>query len=300
MKHALLRLFLILVPFVFFVRLLPVDRTQKTPTTITCPAWFGMSPIFPKEPLFQKKEEPPYYYPLVSQSDFNKQVSLLKSHLQKNLIPLDRLMLSLPIFLTKDLHWIISEKSFIFSQNQQRKELSHIHQDTLLKNYKKIYKKTALTLKSLVKKYPQFPLLLKLDGKDPQKILKQLQFLKDHRAPIYLFSLQEDFLDQVSKENLPFLKIHSFKKWVRFQILSFLPRASLLKISGDGLLLPTSLPLSQKIIFSIHQSGKILILEDSPSHPITPSLSQGINGLVSSQLSSSLKFINHKKTCFLK
>ncbi len=312
MRNAILRLFLISFPLLplFFALILSKNSLKKNseevvaPFKAQCPPLIGVSPFFFKQNPHEKKpiNQPQNltHYPFISETNFFKQVSLMKNHFKQNKIPSNHLLITLPLYLTKDNHWLISNKSFIISQNLERKELSHLNYKNLQQSFFNIHKSNPLTLNKILRKYPRTSLLIKLKGQNDEKILKQLNFLTSHQGLIYLLSLNEDLLKQISENYPKVLLLHSFKKLIRFQFLNILQIKSFVNFPGDGILIPSSLPLSNNVISHIKKLKKILILEDENFNGISKTLATSINGLVSSSFQSSLEFIKYKKSCFLK
>ncbi len=315
MNNAFLRLFLIFFPFLpFLIAILLSKNSLKTnqhPNLKTksffetqCPPLIGVSPLFLEKTSLKRKPinfAQNHSYPhLISEKDFFKQISSMKTHLKQNNIPSHHLLITLPLYLTKDNHWLISKKSFIFSQNLERIEISHLNYKELQQSFMDVYKLKPLSLNAILRKYPKTKLLLKLEGKNNKKIQEQLNLLITHQNSIYLTSPHEKLLKQISQSHPKILLLHSFKKIIRFQILNTLQIKSFMNFPGDGILIPLSLSPSKKIISHIKNLKKLLILEENISSEIPKSLAKSINGLVSSNFQTSLAFIEHKKPCFLK
>ena len=307
MKHAFLRLFLVFFPLLPLYLALVLSENSQKPSEkkeaaleTQCPPFIGVSPLFKEQNLSKKRGASLSHYPFISETDFFKQISKMQSHFKQNNISLDYLFITLPLYLTKDNHWIVSNRSFIISQNLERKEVSHIDHKNLWQSFFDTYKSNPLTLNKILKKYPKTSLLLKMEGLDDKKILKQLDFLTNHGGLIYLLSSNEDLLKEISHKYPKILFLHSFKKLIRFKLLNILRIQSFVNFPGDGVLAPSSLSPSHKTISYIKNLNKLFLLEEENLNKIPKILSKSINGLVSSNFQSSKEFIEHKNSCFLK
>jgi len=297
---AVFRFGLILIPFfpLFLISMNTQHSLKSPPAEIKC--FVGLTPSFLKNSFLKKQalnHPQKMYYPLIAKKDFFKQISLWQMNLKKQGIASHHLLIVLPLYLTKDNSWMISQKSFIFSKNHERIEISHISLKDLQESYLQIYKNQFLILNHILKSYPKASLLLKLQSTNDINILKHLHLIKNHKSPIYLFSSNEKLLQKIFTKYPQFFLLHSFKKLIRFQLMNFIPHP--LSLLGEGLLIPSNVPLSNSALFHIHKQNKIVILETKDSQPISNKLINSINGLVSSDITSAMQFIAHKKSCFL-
>ena len=135
MKQAIFRIFLIVLPLIPIALIVSSDPPtrgkldpesqdyyiQKTSSILkkNCPFFLSISP----EPIAEEIDPTaPFHSFLTEEKRFIKKIKLASKKFQHNTKP----SIFLPIYLTKDSRWIVSWKSFVLTENLERKEISHL------------------------------------------------------------------------------------------------------------------------------------------------------------------------------
>lgn len=305
MKNGIIRLLLVLFPVsaLLIALILNQKRFEFAPSIAQQPTpWFKSScsfftallPLFPAKIPSQEDKE---FLPVASKKDFFEHYQNHQASFQKNRIHPQALMMALPISLTKDTAWIVSNKSFILSSKAQRTEISHLNKKDLQDLFFKKYKKSPLFLQDVLKAFHSPPLFLKIKGK---KDLKALELFNNYPNPLYLFSRNEKLLNEIPFKSPHLFLIYPFKKLIQFQVLSLFQLTSYISLPGQGILIPSSLSPSFKTLSLIKNANKILIGESSTYDLLPEALVKNMDGFVTSHREASLKFMKNKKSCLIK
>ena len=129
-RPALKRLFLVLFPILLFMTALYLTYTYPKKQTLTsqqhnikpCPFYLGVS-FFSQKEKFQPKQLTTY---TLSEKFFTKKIQNLRRYFKKNNISLKQVFFALPLTLTKEEDWIVSEKTFFILPTGERKQISHL------------------------------------------------------------------------------------------------------------------------------------------------------------------------------
>lgn len=302
MKRAIFRLFLIILPLIPLMLMLSMGKkksetrppytSQSIPSVLekNCPFFLAISPQFFKQ---SKKNSGVFLTFLIKEQDFLNQIKMVSKKLQT------RPYLSLPIYQTKDGHWLVSQKSFVMSKDFERIEISHLNYKKLQNKFIKKHGSKALSLTKILQYFPHHNLFLKIKSKNEDKILKHLSFLKKHKPKTYVFSPNQTLLQKIKQTYPSAILIHSFKKMIRSHFFLALSLQSFVDVEGDGILIPNHLPIAKNMLVYMKDHKKLLIIEkNKPSQNVSKYLSSNISGLIVSNLSHAKDFISHNKNCF--
>ena len=208
-QQALKRLFLVLFPVILFVTALYLshihppkqDSAPQQHTANNCPFYLGIS-FFSQKEIFQPNKLTTY---TLNESDFIKKTQNLNSIFQKENLSLKQIFFSLPLTLTKEEEWIISQKTFFILPTGERKQISHLTYSEIndfhnflyptdLNSTNQDYKTLKLDkVLSLLPKKSNF--LFYLIGSDRKKIIKNLNKIQNKiQGDLYLSSYNEKLL----------------------------------------------------------------------------------------------------------
>ena len=315
--QALKRLFLILFPVILFVTALylshihpPKQKSlsgQKKEQFLNknCPFYLGVS-FFPQQTNFQKNKITTY---LLSEFDFMKKAQDLKRYFQKENISLKQVFFKLPLTLTKEGEWIVSQKTLFILPTGERKQISHLTYseiNSFHKNLNKNYK--ALTLDLILSSLPkQSNFLFDLLGSDREKIIKNLEKIQNKaKGDLYLSSPNEKLLKEILLANskasakAPIKILHSFKSLIRLEMLSIFPQ-SFKSLWGQGIIAPSSFLPSQELLQYLEQENKLLFFEKDPPYTLQDKIwIKSSQALISFQTQLAISSIKNKKTCLIK
>ena len=129
-QQALKRLFLILFPVTLFLTALCLSHIYpqkqgpagQQHTANNCPFYLGVS-FFSQKEIFHPNQLTTY---TLNESDFIKKTQNLNSIFQKENLSLKQIFFSLPLTLTKEEEWIVSQKTFFILPTGERKQISHL------------------------------------------------------------------------------------------------------------------------------------------------------------------------------
>lgn len=299
MKYALLRLLLALIPLIplsFFLFLngteTHISQKQNLTKPNHCSFFLALSPRFSHQEWGQDSKFQSF---LIGQKNWKEQIS--KAEPSLNVL----FSLALPVYQTKDGHWLISEKSFFISKDSGRVEISHWDYKKIQGHFFETHKDQVLSLQEVLKSFPEASLFLKIESKQDEKILKSLDFLKNRQSSVMIASSENNILGKIKKSYPSVLVLHSFQKMIHLNLLLPFGLDSFVKLLGDGILIPDSFSISDKVFLYMKSQNKSFIIEsDDPFKKIPKALAKKSQGLVSSNLASIRNFIIHKKPCFLK
>ena len=127
---ALKRLFLVLFPVLLFVTALYLSHTRRPKQALTfqkqaekpCPFYLGVS-FFSQKENFQPYQLTTY---ILSENNFTKKIQDLRLYFEKKNISLKQVFFALPLTLTKEEDWIVSQKTFFILPTGERKHISHL------------------------------------------------------------------------------------------------------------------------------------------------------------------------------
>lgn len=323
LKRLFLILFLVLLGFnLFFIHSAFYEKNYRQDSlqykrilknTLPCPLYMGLS-FVPKKrsPHDFLKSERAFKNrnranTLIFEENFAQTLTNFKKTLQKEQLPLNRILFAFPLVLTKDNIWLVSEKTFLISPQGKRSELSHLTYSEIKEQIKNFSTKTQTPLKwnSLISYLPKnAKILIYLRGSNEKKIIKNLDGQikrKNTKREIYISSSNEKLLLEILAEDMPFKILHSFKTLVRAEIL--LPfKNSLKHIPGQGVVIPSRFSLSLQSLKFLKNKNKLLFLEkEAPYSTNLLVFMKNIYALISSDPHSMIQFMrSNKEVCFTK
>ena len=294
MTQALKRLFLILFPLSLFCLALflantksPLQQKNKLPPAkkqkdviflnSSCPFYFGFS-FFSiegkKENISKnKKASLPLTTYILSKQNFSKKLQDLKKELQRYNISLEKVFFILPLVLTKDKKWLISEKTFFILPTGEKKEISHLNYSETEKIHKNLTKNktyTALKLSEALSDLPDNHFLFSIEGSNRENLIEKLNnsFMKNLKGDIYFTSSNEQLLTEIAVQT-HWKTLHSFKSLIRFQMMKIFHINSWKNLPGQGFLIPSSFSLSNKDLEFLKEQKKLLFFKKDPPYDLS-------------------------------
>lgn len=327
LKQALKRLFLILFPLSLLLIALFLNEKKSLrqnkikPSSENkikdskfleskCLFYLGVS-FFPmeekKQNLFaspQPFQPPSFRDHLISEKKFEKKLKNLKQIFKKEKLRLKNRLFVFPLALTKDNKWLISKKTFLILPKGERKELSHLTFPEIQGLYEKFPEKPykLLKLETVFSYLPNGNFLFHLTGSNREKIIENLKKLKEKtRGIIYLSSPNERLLKEILVLEENWKVLHSFKSLTRFQIANVFHLAYLKNFPGEGFIIPSLFPLSNKSLILLQNQKKLLFFKKNPAYnSFDQILIQKAHALISSQPKQALSIVKIKKPCLIK
>lgn len=325
MSKALKRLFIILFPLSLLALAMFLQNLDQKP--FSKPYALSKKPV--KKPTFTKDDFCPFYFGFsffsidkkAKQKDVNPAITfqtkfLYKSHFlkklqnisqefQKHNTSLKHALFVLPIVLTKNNQWIISKKSFFFLKNGERQEISYMSYLDIKKHLDFFTKSQNLKLISLSEVLDHLPsenVLFYIEGSRRNKIIKHLQKLlkKIKIKKIYISSSNARLLQDILALKTPLKILHSFKHFIKFQIMKTFLLKSWVSIPGKGFLIPSvfSSFISDSDQFKKH--NKLFFLQKDPPYDIFhKNLIKKTNAVISSKAKLDLNILKYKNSCFI-
>ena len=235
------------------------------------------------------------------------------------------LLFYLPLHFTKDNRWLVSTSPFPSQQqtlqNQssrqtlttdqapqsqqapsfpQSPENPHPYKKTPRLIFKEIQKQLSphppLTLKDLLDRFPNRKWFLHLMTAPPRDSLKNLKSFFEKSSALYITSHNEKLLKQLLEEEMPV--IYDFKSLLRFQLLGIFLLEKLFSFPGQGLIIPSTLPLSLKTAKKLKYSGQWLFLKKETHITSFPEQRlRQVKGLITREGKEALKWIQDKNPC---
>ena len=211
---------------------------------------------------FQTKE-------LVSLPDFNLSLKRFQQALKRAKISESGALIALPIALTKDNFWILSQNSFFITAKGQRHELSHLTYEEIKKLFQKrpnlsnspAENARPVLLEDIFKAKWQGSFLFLLKHFKRDKPIEWGQILKAKtQGQIYISSKDERLLRDISSAYPKANVLHSFKTATRRSLLSAFGLGTFKQLKGAGLIVPDFLFPSEEILKALQKQNKMLFL----------------------------------------
>ncbi|MCY4512147.1 MAG: hypothetical protein OXB86_00500 [Bdellovibrionales bacterium] len=212
------------------------------------------------------------------------------------------LLFYLPLYPTKDKRWLISHtpssKDRLMPQppltvKNPSGNISHL-------SFKEIQKQfpspLPLTLQDLLKQFPKQKWFLHLVTDSLKGSVESLTHQKEAHSKFYITSNNEKLLAQFSKKQMAV--IYNFRSLLRFQLLRVFLVEKLFSFPGQGLIIPSHLPLSPMTVKKIHHSGQWLFLKkESHIAELPPQNLTQVKGVITREWKPALKWIQDKNPC---
>ena len=236
----------------------------------------------------------------------------------------------LPLHLTRDNRWLVSESPFFVRQPALTEEPPQavaakkqsstnppaerplfrqsavsprrprapekISRFTLGEIQKQLSSKKPLTLKDLLRRFPKQKWFPHFFTENREEAFKSLKDLFEKSPILYITSNNEKLLQRLSKK--PTAVIYGFRTLVRFQLLgTFLPK-KLFSFPGQGLVIPSTLPLSSERMKKLKSAGQQLFLHWETGVTALPrqKLKQA-KGLITREWKPALQLLKNKNPC---
>lgn len=215
------------------------------------------------------------------------------------------LLFYLPLHLTKDKRWLVSANLSPLPTKQPlpqtastAKKLAsgNISQLTLQEIQKHLSSHPPLTLQDLLRKFPKQKWFLHLMTDNIRVSVENLTDQKEPLSKFHITSNNEKLLDQLSKNRMTV--IYNFRSLLRFQLLRVFLVEKLFSFPGQGLIIPSHLPLSLSTVKRMRHSGQWLFLKkETHIEELPPQILSQVKGVITREWKPALKWIQNKNPC---
>lgn len=306
LKLGLLRLLTILIPLFFlFLALALTSLYTPLPSKkkdLLCPFMLIVLP-----PLKNTTESSS---PWLQNSRFFQTV---RSDFNTEEYPSLELLFYLPLYPTKDKRWLVFQTSLSSSQMKALRQLpktplpplknrttsyspENISSFTFNEIKKQHFPHTPLTLRDLLSQFPKQKWFLHLMIAHPQDSFESPTDQKEMSSLFYITSNNENLLKQLSEKQMTV--IYNFRSLLRFQLLRVFLLERLFSFPGQGLIIPSNLPLSPTTMKRlIHSNQWLFLKQESSIANLSPQRLKQVKGLITREWNPALKWIQDKNPC---
>ena len=219
------------------------------------------------------------------------------------------LLFYLHLYPTKDKRWLVSKAPLSSSQiatmrqppqaPPSSKKLPNPYPPssfTLEEIQKQFSSHLPLTLRDLLDQFPKQKWFFHLMTQNPQDSFESLIDQQETLSLFYITSNNEKLLKQLSEKQMRV--IYNFRSLLRFQLLRVFLLEKLFSFPGQGLIIPSTLPLSSTTVERLRHSGQWLFLKKETSiSDLPPQSLKQVKGLITREWKPALKWLQDKNPC---
>ena len=219
------------------------------------------------------------------------------------------LLFYLHLYPTKDKRWLVSKASLSSSQIATMRQPPQAppssknlpdHYSPSSFTLEEIQKQSSphlpLTLKDLLDQFPKQKWFFHLITQNPQDSFESLIDQQETLSLFYITSNNEKLLKQLSEKQMRV--IYNFRSLLRFQLLRVFLLEKLFSFPGQGLIIPSTLPLSSTTVERLRHSGQWLFLKKETSiSDLPPQSLKQVKGLITKEWKLALKWLQDKNPC---